>query len=237
MSSADLLRWHNLLFLLPMGVAALLLALSALGIGSGDEGDSDTGEAGIDGSDLDGADAGDGGDAGGDSDTDAEAPTATSHGFGGLIGIGRAPLSIVASAFTLTWGFVGFWANQFLVRTPPEPGFAQILPSLLIAVVCGAVGARGAAEAAARLMPKHDSAAASRQSLVMLSGRVLFPVGENEGRVRIYDEHNTLHDNPARVAAGRAPIPKGRAIRVVDVDAQGRLIVEEEHSGATAIRS
>lgn len=242
MKPNDLLAWHNLLFLLPMGVSVFLLGLSALSAmdnvsGNGDGADSDAGDpADGDNPDLDG----DAGDLDGDADTDAEGGEtdseqnsdennggkATGNGVAGLLGIGKAPASLVWNVFALTFGVAGFLANRIFA---PEGAatLMQILPSMGIGIVAGVVAARGAAEAAVRLMPRGATKAISRKALYGLTGRVLFTVTETGGRIRVYDEHGGMHDETCRVALGKPEIPKGTTARIVDADANGRLIVEE----------
>jgi hypothetical protein len=82
---------------------------------------------------------------------------------------------------------------------------------------------------ASRLLPRAETKVISRKALFGLTGRVLFTVTENGGRIRVYDEHNTMHDEACRVPAGQPAIPKGRHARIVDVDAEGHLLVEETH--------
>ncbi|HZP84037.1 MAG TPA: hypothetical protein VFB21_20520 [Chthonomonadaceae bacterium] len=278
MNTAPLLQWHYMIFLLPFGIALLLLLFTAFQASGGDadgDGDSLDADAGAadaaDGPDGDlsadgdadfegGADGGEsadaapdgdahGGDADGDADATDEAETArptlagvgadagaraarggrTASPRGGalrILGVGRAPLSVVMEMLFLAWGFCGYWANQLLLRTE-TPSLAEMTPSLAAALVGGIIGARGGAELFARLMPQEHTTALSRESLLGATGRVIFPVSASSGRVRIYDEHGNLHDERCRIAPGHLPIAKGRRVLVVDMDAQGRLIVEE----------
>ncbi|HZT42699.1 MAG TPA: hypothetical protein VFA07_11090 [Chthonomonadaceae bacterium] len=144
----------------------------------------------------------------------------------GLLGFGRAPAPMVLEAFCIAWGLCGFWANEFLVRTP-TPSLLQMLPSLGIALGGGIVGSRLAAELLSRVLPKEESFAVSQQELFGLTGAIAFPVSEEAGRIHIYDSFGTLHDEMCRVPSGHPPIEKGHRAIVVDMDTQGRLIVEE----------
>jgi hypothetical protein len=144
----------------------------------------------------------------------------------GLLGFGRAPAPMVLEAFCIAWGLCGFWANEFLLRTP-TPSLLQMLPSLGIALGGGIVGSRLAAELLSRVLPKEESFAVSQQDLFGLTGAVAFPVSEESGRIHIYDSFGTLHDEVCRVPTGHPPIEKGHRAIVVDMDTRGRLIVEE----------
>jgi hypothetical protein len=143
-----------------------------------------------------------------------------------ITGADRAPLAMIIEAFCLVWGVVGYWANQYTVQAA-NPTFRQMLPSLGIALGGGIIGARIAAEIIARVMPQDESQDVSRDGLFGLTGRIAFPVSDSAGRIHVHDEHGTLHDETCRVAPGHGCIPKGHKALVIDMDAQGRLIVEE----------
>lgn len=226
MNAQTLLSPHYLVFLLPFGLASLLLLLSVFHMSNseGGDGDGDGADGGEGGDEGGGGDA-DGGEHGGD-DAEHGGAEGVSDGILGLMGVGRAPLSIVLEAFCMTWGFSGVWANQLLVRTL-EPTLAQMLPSFGIALAGGLVGARGASELFARILPKEESRAVSRDALFGMKGRVLFSVSETTGRIRVYDEHGGIHEEPCRIAPGGTDIAKGRRAIVMDRDTSGRLIVEE----------
>jgi hypothetical protein len=189
--------------------------------------DAEAGDAASDGGpDGDAADGSDGeADSGDEGQPGGKAPP---HFLAGLIGVGRAPLSIVLNGFALLWGAAGVFANQLLVHAE-APTLGEVAPSLGVATGVALVGTRGVAEVAARLLPKAETRVISRNTLFGLTGRVLFTVTEAGGRLRVYDEHNTMHDEPCRVSPGQPAIPKGRRARIVDVDAEGHLLVEEVH--------
>lgn len=143
-----------------------------------------------------------------------------------LTGADRAPLTMILELFCLVWGLCGYWANQYTLHTS-HPTFGQMLPSLAIALGGGIIGARLGAEVIARIMPPDESQDVSRDGLFGLTGRIAFPVSAAAGRIHIYDEHGTLHDENCRVAPGHEEIARGRTALVVDMDPQGFLLVEE----------
>ena len=48
----------------------------------------------------------------------------------------------------------------------------------------------------------------SRDGLFGLTGQVVFPVSAASGRIHIYDEHGTLHDEMCRWRPVTRPLPK-----------------------------
>lgn len=143
-----------------------------------------------------------------------------------ITGVDRAPAMMLVEAFCLVWGVCGYWANEFTVQAA-HPDVKQMLPSFGIALVCGVVGARLAAEMIARVMPQDESQDVSRDGLFGMTGTVVFPVSATSGRIHIYDAHGTLHDEMCRLASEQEAIVKGRTAMIVDVDSQGHLLVEE----------
>lgn len=243
MSMSDALQWHYLIFLLPIGVAALLLLLSSLRMGARHGGHRGHGTS--PGRHMPAGRHGGASSASSHRHHGAAKPAHSgqkrTHGtqktkaswetspFGlvlALLGIGRLPFVLVIELFAVAWGFCGFWANQLLLKTP-TPRLMEMLPSLGIAFFGGLVVSRIAAEILVRVMPKDETFVVSQDGLFGMVGRVTFPVTESEGRILLYDEFGTLHDERCCVEAGQMSIEKGRRVLVMDRDVQGRLVVEE----------
>ena len=244
LTAETLSQWHYMIFLLPFAVAALFLILSSVRVGH--HGGHHGGHGHV------GHAHAPSGHSGGHTSSAGNAPTHTGHtahgakghhtkphaktdGKGqksfanilfGFVGVGQAPLPIVLETFGMMWGFCGFWANQMLVHSA-DPTFAQMLPSLGIGLGGGLLGARVSSEIFARIMPKEETFVVSQQELFGMTGQVTFPVSAENGRIHIYDENGTLHDEICRVAPNHPEIAKGGKALVVDMDMQGRLIVEE----------
>jgi hypothetical protein len=257
MNPSDLLQWHYMIFLLPFGVSTLMLLLSSVRLGHhhGGQGHVGTHGHGLHGHGAahtahapSGAHGGHAqghghhhaagaahrhGSAGhkGGSDRDTAKTTRNNAAFPvgvlmGALGVGRAPWPILAQSFGIAWGFCGYWANQLFVHTP-MPTLGQVAPSLGVALAGGLLGTRMSAEIFSHLLPQEETFVVSRNSLFGLTGRIAFAASDSAGRIHIYDEHGTLHDEMCRVASGHPPIEKGRNALVVDMDLQGHLIVEE----------
>ncbi len=231
-------EWQYLIFLLPFGVGALLLLLSSLRIGGhGHHGGHHGGGAGHRfgghaGGHRMGHHSPSAVRAAGHSRTHDAASRSASAGATPLtvamllFGVGRAPLPMVVEFFLICWGLVGLWAVGNWVHAP-HPNLFQMLPSLGLALGGGWAGSRAAAEVVGRIMPRDETSVVSRDALYGLTGKVAFPVSEKSGRVHIYDEFGTLHDEMCCVPDGHALITRGSVVRIVDRDrASGRLLVE-----------
>jgi hypothetical protein len=236
MNAALLLQWHYLIFLLPFGVAILLLLLSTMRVGGhharAHGGGHSHGHGG-------------GPNVGGGMRAHGHGHHAVRHGHArsgargsrhsetnplsvlfGALGFTKAPLPVVLSSFFLVWGFSGYWANRVLLPHTTNPTLGRVLPSLAIALLGAIVGGRVAAELIARLLPPEETSVVSRDALFGLKGRVAFPVTDTSGRIHVYDEFGTLHDESCRVAPDQPPIARGQTALIVDRDEKGRLLVE-----------
>ncbi|MEO7719447.1 MAG: hypothetical protein ABIY70_24865 [Capsulimonas sp.] len=200
MNAAILLNWYYLIFLLPAGIAVVLLMLSTvISIGGDGSGDTDA-DADVD-ADVDA-----------DADTDAEGDGGPGglSGALGVVGIGHAPLTLVLGALMLGWGFSGFWAVRVLSEKMAPGVF--ILPAVAIATVCAVLLSRSAARIFSYFVPKIETAAVSRESLVGQEASVVYPISATAGRAFYYDKNAVLHDVTCRVRPGQPVIGKGRKV-------------------------
>jgi hypothetical protein len=238
----DLLRWWNLIFLLP-GVAALLY-LILLATGSVGEG-----EAGGD-VDLD-ADA--------DLDLDADLDHELTHGIehvvgegghtggggqqqpGGMLqvlslfGVGRIPLSLLAMSFCFLWALLGWLGNQVfgsVLRTPA----LFVWPSLAVALAGSLFLTRYLAIGLARVMPATESYGVGRRQLVGRLAEARYPISEAAGTAQLYDQFGALQEVPARVRPGEPPIPAGSQVVLwrYDQERETFLVVPGDEIAAAA---
>jgi membrane protein implicated in regulation of membrane protease activity len=210
----DWARWYNLIYLLPAGVAVLVLLLAALGAADGDDGDAG---AAADAGDLDGD---------GVSDELESLFGGAGQSLFTFLGVGRAPLSLVLGSLMLGWGLFGLAANEFLRPVLAAPA-RFIGPSLAVAAIGSLLTAKLFAEIAARVMPKDETYAIKREGLVGHTGTVIFPVTETGGRVHIRDQHRTLHQAAARVAQGHKAVPKGARVIVAAMHPEQEYLIVE----------
>lgn len=165
--------------------------------------------------------------AGGKTDDKNDVVTALPFNFmQTLFGVGRAPLPIVLQLMALFWSVAGIEANKHFLADTLHPTLAQMGTPLAIAFWSALIGSRIGAELFGRFMPFEASAVVSREELYGLTGRVVFPVTETGGRIHLYDDNQTLHDERCRIAAGKFPLEKGETARIIDRASDGTLIVE-----------
>jgi hypothetical protein len=208
-----LLQWYNLIFELPAALAAILLVLSTVRIGHGSTHHSGT-------------------------PTGGHAPPLSAHQVPGAVthpghaaathgsNWRSAPLTAVAGFFGLFWGIAGFMFNTVIIGLA-VPATALILESLGVACIAGLIAARGGAELFARVMPPDQTFDVSHEGLYGLTAEAVFEVTADAGRLLVYDEHGTLHDELCRAAHAGETIAKGAHVRIIDKDKEGHLLVEE----------
>ena len=256
MNLSVLLHWQYLIFILPFAISGFLLLLSSvhsadqhgghlghMGHGSGHAGHGAAGN-GASGHAHTGANSQTHHAAGHHSNQSKQGDSAgrnprsvepgVTQGYStpmavifSLVGCDRVPLPMVIETFGVLWGIAGCIANQALLANNPDPTFAQVTPSLWIALAGGAIGGRIVSEIIGRLLPQDESQAISKDSLYGLKGKVAYKVSSIGGRALFYDTHGTLHDETCRVEEGAQTIEKGRTVLVVDRNSAGYLIVEE----------
>ncbi len=216
----SLLEWQNLIFIVPILLATVYLLVMAMGLGFGEH----VGDASIDAHgdvDLaDGADAGDVHDA-------ADSPPGLAAALS-ILGIGRAPLSLLMVSLCFTWGVSGLIAGALL-------GAGEPWKSIVIASFFG-IGLTGRiAGGVARLLPSVASYHTPARELVGLLGDVLFRVTADAGAVRVRDDRDTLRDVSARVAPGAPSIPAGGRVLLMSYDAATQsFLVEPVQSPSSA---
>ncbi|MBW3622205.1 MAG: DUF1449 family protein [Armatimonadetes bacterium] len=245
---ADWVQWYYLIYLLPLGLAFVLLLASALASGGDGDGDADasgldTGDASHDFEGLTAdAPAMEGmADAHGPFDghllsvetahaTDPHADSAhheshdSSMGQQLLLffGIGRAPLTLLLQGFLLTWGVVGFYVTRMLSEQWRDP--AWFVPvGMVTAGLSGLLGMKLLGAVGSRYLKPVESYAMRQDDLLGEIGTVIYPVTETSGRVHVYDRHGTLHIESCRIGPGEEAIPRNAKVLLVRHDPQRDL--------------
>jgi membrane protein implicated in regulation of membrane protease activity len=197
----ELLEWWNLIFLLPALAAVLYVLLLAVGAAPVD-------------------------DAGFDFDADVEGDGG--HDLLSVLGLGRVPLSLILVSFCMLWGIIGWFAVGAFSTIWPQPG-TFIWPSLVAALLGAALLTRLMTNVLGRIMPRTESYGAGARELVGRLAEARYAITATGGTVQVYDQHGSLHEVPARVLPGEAPIPAGaRVILFRYDDVAGSYLVTQD---------
>jgi membrane protein implicated in regulation of membrane protease activity len=192
MTLTALLQWWNFIFALPL-VLGLLLGLVVVMTGvAGSDGDTDH--------DADG-------------DVDTESPIFRLLNF---FGIGQGvPLLVMLPILFVVWGVVGLLFNQLLAM----PQLFTV--TLVISVLTTAYGGQGLSKLMRRIF-KDTSQTVDSQSLVGMTGSVVYAVTPTGGVVHVRDKGGNIH---RVVCRGLEPgiIEPQEEILVVDFDDKARV--------------
>jgi hypothetical protein len=132
-----------------------------------------------------------------------------------VVGLGRAPISVLVMILMLAWGFFGFLANLTLYPKS-EPGAAQVWTmSVPLALIGGVLTTRIIAGLVGRYLPTHESYALRRHELLGATGEALYTIDQNFGMVAVRDAHHDLFQVPCRVRADQPAIAKGSKVKLI----------------------
>lgn len=229
MSAGDLFAWWNLCYVLPLLIAVVyLLVLLTTGLAeSGHAGHDAEGhveghvdhhlEAHVDhAAEVDAH-------ADHDHDADAHAEHETEVNWFDplvLLGANKLPLSIALELFCLFWGGLGLSFNTLLSRWLHDPRWF-IGPSLVLTFVATAIMSRLVSTGLARVMPKIESNAIAAGQLVGLLGETVYTVQAERGSVMVKSPSIGVIEVACRTLPGDEPIPRGRAVVLVEYDEDG----------------
>lgn len=224
----SILAWWNLIFLLPALAAFLYLLLLATGTVAADSGDIDAdidADVDLDAGDVHGIEHAIGEAAPGPNG--AAQPGGLGHILS-LVGIGRAPLSLLLISFSFLWGFVGWVANGIFGALLTSPR-VFIWPSLLVALAASLVLTRLLANGLHRVLPATETYSVSNRQLVGRLASVRYAVSASAGSAQLYDDQGRMHEVPVRVLPGEAAIPARSQVVLwrYDAEANAFLVVPE----------
>jgi hypothetical protein len=192
-----LLSWEWIIFFAPLGLAVFVALFAAFGLGEHDA------------------------DAHADVDTDvhAEGGADGHEPLLSLIGIGKAPVSLVVLCLLLLWASAGLAGNLIW-------GTDRIWLSLLVAGLAALLGTRAAATQFARLIPSVESHHVERNELIGCEGTALYPITESSGTIRLFDRLRNLRQLDSRAYGTDASvIPAGTTVVVMDYDKQRQVFL------------
>lgn len=164
-----------------------------------------------------------------DADTDQDADSESDSGSGvsliwgamSFLGVGTVPVSIVLMILLMSWGAVGFSANQFVRDWVGEPWEVATM-SLPIAFLASVLITSGTSRLINRFMPLNVTTAKRRHELLGSTGEVILPIDATFGMASVRDPSGDLYQVPCRLEAG-GTVPKGARVKLVAYNARESL--------------
>lgn len=228
------LKSFNIVFLLPIGLATLFIALQAVGLGlTSFDGDLDLDadlDADIDADvDLD-VDV----DADLDVDLDADAEVSVDAGveageasmllhFLSWFHLGKVPMSVLLSVFFYAFGFAGLLATTNLRQSANIHEFGKLtMIAVPIALVAGLLFTKLLGGVVGRILPGVETKRSGARMWVGLTAEVVSTqVDSEKGRGLLEDEDGDLHTVFLQLMnASAEPIPKGQRVKLLRYKAQ-----------------
>ena len=207
-----MLEWYNLIFFIPIAVGLALIAGSALGLGH---------DAGHDvGHDVH-HDVGHGDGHGHDQDHGHHEQSTFSKALS-VLGIGRAPLTVVLMIMSFLFGGIGFISNVLLKPVLITP-YAYFWVSLAAAFFGMVVGTGKIARLVYRVLPSTETYSITKHELVGRTGELMLPADTNSGLASVQAPDGSVLQVACRTYEGS--LPKGGEILVVDYKEEGDLYV------------
>jgi len=146
-----------------------------------------------------------------------------------VLGMGRVPLSIVLTTFSMVWGVVGFSMNR-VFDSMYVPDFLYFWAPMIVAFFAASFLTGLISRIIAKIMPKTETYAAKPASFIGKRGKVVYTVKEDSGMIRVLDDGSNIIDLEARVESGEDPIGSGRAIVVTSFRQETGDYVVARHS-------
>jgi hypothetical protein len=144
----------------------------------------------------------------------------------GLLGIGKAPIMLVFSCFSFTWGFTGLVANQLLARALPLPG-VFIFFSMGIAFASSALLTGVFSQGVSKLMPSVETYTTAKSEFVGKTGRALYTIDGKSGAAVVLDNDSNRVQIKCHTEEGAPALPKGQSLSVSRYDEQCDMFVVE----------
>ena len=216
-----LLSWWNLIYLVPLILALVYLVIYMVsGVSFGDADASPHIEMDAD-ADVDAdTDADADHDASAEHDAEHEAPnTGSTFAMLSLLGVGKAPLSILVMMFLMIWSITGMIVNR-VVYGLSESVSPTLIISIPAAAVAAVLGTGLLARLIARVFPSTETYIRRKSSLVGLVGEAVYDMTTGFGMVQVRDESGDLHELPCetRGDAKKPAIQKGQRVVLYDYD-------------------
>jgi membrane protein implicated in regulation of membrane protease activity len=136
-----------------------------------------------------------------------------------LLGVGSVPVSMVLMFLLLTWGCIGFVANQSARDVVPQPWMVAAV-SLPVAGIGSLLITSVLTRLIGKYMPMRETYARRRHELLGTTGEAIYQIDDTFGMVSIRDDHGDLFQVPCRLRPGSTTIPKGSRAQLVAYSAK-----------------
>lgn len=140
----------------------------------------------------------------------------------GLIGVGKAPLTVVLTVLNLMFGGLGMAGNLTMGRSWFWWTFAG-------ALICAILIGGRISNAVGKIVPKTETYCATKADLVGRFGTILLRTDGQFGQVHVRDQYGNLYRVLCRTCDGQT-IPTGKQVVLVDFDKDSNsyLVSESE---------
>lgn len=212
---AWLSTWHNLVYLLALGIACVYSALQvvlgiipdAIDIDVDGDGDADVDiDLDVDGDDL------------------ADHASFVSNAMS-WVGVGKAPGAVLALTWLLVFGGLGLLTSALVKTLMPIPVLPHLVNAgLMVAVFFAAGGVTGRlASVLNKLLPGHSTVSRSGAKLVQTEGIAASEITEKGGQVQLSGSRWV------DAVTARGSIPKGTSVLLVDYDRENTRYIAERY--------
>jgi Protein of unknown function (DUF1449) len=144
----------------------------------------------------------------------------------GLLGIGKAPIMLVFSSFSFTWGFTGLVANQLLARALPLPE-VFIYFSMTIAFASSVLLTSVVSQGVSRVMPAVETYTTTKDEFVGKTGHALYAVDGKSGAAVVLDNESNRVQIKCHTEEGASALSKGQPLCISRYDEQRDMFVVE----------
>lgn len=139
-----------------------------------------------------------------------------------VLGVGRAPVSVVLITLCFSWGFTGWASNRVLQSLGFSLDWFSWI-SVVVAVVLSILFTGKISRLLARIMPTTETSILSAASFVGKRATALYPITETAGAASFVDDNGGQQEVLCRVDSMKGEIPPGSMVVLVRYE-EGRQL-------------
>jgi membrane protein implicated in regulation of membrane protease activity len=139
-----------------------------------------------------------------------------------VLGVGRAPVSVVLITFCFSWGFAGWASNRVLQSLGFSLDWFSWI-SVIAAMVFSVLFTGKMSRLLARIMPTTETSIISASSFVGKRATALYTITEMSGGASFVDDNGDQQEVLCLVDSMKGEIPAGRKVVLVRYD-EGRHV-------------